>query len=161
MNTPSSPDPARIVPNYRAIARNFEKPMQHGDGRRFLINPAIYNRPELGELFGNVVFADGYYYVAGPGFTGREIDLQTVAVAGNVAYFNRRHAAPVQQLHKCQSQDAAQAQLWALVAEHYGIADAAGQVAQVQADKQWEQSPEGQAAQAKAQAWLKENHPMH
>lgn len=154
MNTPSSPATARIVPNYRAIVRNFEKPMQHGDGRRFLTNPAIYGRSEPGEVFGNVVCANGNYYVAGPGFTGREYDLQTAAIAGNVTHFNRRHDAPAQQVYPRASPEEAHAQLWALVVEHYGITDAAEQIAQVQADKQWEQSPEGQAAQAKAQAWL-------
>lgn len=157
MSTPSNA--ARIVPSYRGLLRNFEKPMQHGDGRRFLTNPAIYGRPEPGECIGNVLFFSGSYYVAGPGFTGREIDLQTAAVAGNVAYLNRHHDAPAQQVYQCESQDEAQAKLWALVVEHYGITDAAEQVAQAQADKEWEQSPEGQAAQARAQDWLNANHP--
>ena len=157
MNSHNSP--ARIVPSYSAIARIFEKPMKHGDGRRFLTNPAIYGQPEPGQLFGNVVCANGCYYVAGPGFAGREHDLQTAAITGNVAHFNRRHAAPAQQVYLCASPATAQVQLWALVVEHYGITDAAEQVAKVQADKQWEQSPEGQAVQAEALAWLKANPP--
>jgi hypothetical protein len=121
---------ARIVPSYRSIVRLFEKPMKHGGGRRFLTNPAIYGRDEQGELFGNVVCARGSYYVAGPGFTGREKDLQTAALAGDVGPFNCQQTAPAQQVYRCGSPAEALAQLWALVVEHYGITDADEQLAQ-------------------------------
>ena len=152
--------PTTIVPNYQSLALQFEKPMQHGDGRNFLTNPAIYDLPEKPVVFGRVLCLNGRFFVAGPASTHSDRQLQDAAFRGSVERANRyavRQAAA--QLYICQSQAEALAKLWALVVERYQITDAPAQEAKVAARLQWEQSPEGQAQLAEVQQWLKENQP--
>lgn len=131
----TNPDrPARIVPSYGGIVLQLQKPMQHGDARRFLTNPAVYGLSAPAELFGHMLCLNGRYFVAGPGCHHREEELHIATIAGSVERINRYTKTRAAQLHRCRHPAEALALLWALVVEHYGIpeAEAAEQVAQQQ-----------------------------
>ena len=157
MNTSSSP--SSLIPNYESLSLQFEKPMENGDGRQFLTNPAIYSLPEKPVMFGRVVCLNDRFFVAGPGCRQSAEDLKNAAVTGSVERANRFAKTPAAQLHLCHSQAEALAKLWQLVVEHYQITDAPAQEAKVAARHEWEQSPEGQARLAEVQQWINENTP--
>ena len=123
------PTPTAIVPTYRAVAIQF-LPMQHGDGRRFLTNPAVCGSSEPGVVFGNVMCLSGRYYVTGPAFPAdAEPAMRCVALGGSAAVqrFNRQQQQP-QQIYVRTTHSAALTVLWELLTAHFGIVDAAEQV---------------------------------
>ena len=123
------PTPTAIVPTYRAVAIQF-LPMQHGDGRRFLTNPAVCGSSEPGVVFGNVMCLSGRYYVTGPAFPADdEPAMRRVALGGSavVQRFNRQQQQP-QQIYVRTTHSAALTVLWELLTAHFGIVDAAEQV---------------------------------
>lgn len=118
-----------LVPTYRAVATQF-LPMRHGEGRRFLTNPAICGSSEPGTLLGNVMCLGGQYYVTGPAFPADgEPAMRHAVLAGRAAVqrYNCRQREP-RQIYTLDTHSAALATLWELLAAHYAIGDAVEQV---------------------------------
>lgn len=158
----TNPDrPARLVPSYGGLVLQLEKPMRHGDAKRFLTNPAASGVSAPAELFGQLLCFNGRYFVAGPACQFSEFELTTAAIGGSVAHLNTEAGQPAARLFLCHTQAEALAMLWQLVVAYYQIpeAEARAQVEQEQRRQAWADSPEGKAKLAQVQQWLAENHP--
>ena len=123
-----------LAPSYGGLACQLQTPMQHGDGRRLLTNPALLGLADPPQLIGRVVCLHELFFVAGPGCCLSDEQLRQAALRRCVEQADRHLSAPARRLYRCRSQADALATLWELVAAHYGIptAEAAAQVVRQQ-----------------------------
>jgi len=124
--------------------------MRHGDGRRFLTNPALLGRPEAPVVFANVMQLYGRYYITGPTFPADgERVMRRAVVAGTAAIEAHNNRQPGgQKIYTASSPAEALTLIWGLLTAHYGIQDAAAQVQQYELRQATDRRQEEEDTQA-------------